>query len=221
MGKLIVIEGACDGIGKSTQTRLLKEELQKEGKLITHHFPSYGEPQAKDVEKYLAGDYGKVGELDPKVVNGFYANDRKETWDKQLKPEYDAGSTILLDRYTTSSLIYQSALMETEEEKKDFIDYVVNYEYSVLGIGKPDLVIFLYADFDLAMRLKKEREDSNQSIADIHEKDLSYMRKVYDNAMFIADYLNWSKVKCDEDDHMRSIEDIHEDVYKLVKKMDK
>ena len=31
MGKLIVIEGACDGIGKSTQYNLLKERLKKEG----------------------------------------------------------------------------------------------------------------------------------------------------------------------------------------------
>ena len=28
MGKLIVIEGACDGIGKSTQYNLLKERLK-------------------------------------------------------------------------------------------------------------------------------------------------------------------------------------------------
>ena len=41
-GNLIVIEGACDGIGKSTQYNLLKERLKKEGsKVICHHFPSY------------------------------------------------------------------------------------------------------------------------------------------------------------------------------------
>ena len=219
MGKLIVIEGACDGIGKSTQTGLLREELEKEGKVVSHHFPSYGEPQAEDVEKYLHGEYGKPSELDPKVVNGWYAHDRKVTWEQELKPEYENGSTILLDRYTTSSLIYQSALMETEEEKKEFIDFVVDYEYSKLGICKPDLVIFLYADFDLAMRLKAEREKKLNIEGDIHEKDLVFMRKVYDNAMFIADYLKWSKVKCDEGDHMRSIEDIHEEVKGLVKRM--
>ena len=29
-GKLIVLEGACDGVGKSTQLKLLKDELKKE-----------------------------------------------------------------------------------------------------------------------------------------------------------------------------------------------
>ena len=42
-GNLIVIEGACDGIGKSTQYNLLKKSLVEDGKIITsHHFPSFG-----------------------------------------------------------------------------------------------------------------------------------------------------------------------------------
>ena len=51
-GKLIVIEGACDGIGKTTQYNLLKERLEKEGeKIISHHFPSYNTYQGKPVEE--------------------------------------------------------------------------------------------------------------------------------------------------------------------------
>ena len=44
------------------------------------------------------------------------------------------------------------------------------------------------------------------------------MKRVYDSAMFVADYLGWSAVRCDKDGKMRSIEDIHEDVYKLAKR---
>ena len=44
------------------------------------------------------------------------------------------------------------------------------------------------------------------------------MKKVYDNAMFVADYLKWNMIKCDDENQMRPIEDIHEDVYKLIKK---
>ena len=35
MGKLIVIEGSCDGVGKSTQYKLLINRLKDEGKVIT------------------------------------------------------------------------------------------------------------------------------------------------------------------------------------------
>lgn len=43
-GRLIVIEGACDGVGKTTQFRLLKENLIKDGEqVITHHFQHMGQ----------------------------------------------------------------------------------------------------------------------------------------------------------------------------------
>ena len=39
-GKLIVIEGACDGIGKSTQYKMLCDRLISEGnEVVSHHFP--------------------------------------------------------------------------------------------------------------------------------------------------------------------------------------
>ena len=38
-GDLIVMEGACDGIGKSTQYQRLCDHLQKDGlEIINHHF---------------------------------------------------------------------------------------------------------------------------------------------------------------------------------------
>ena len=55
MGKLIVIEGSCDGVGKSTQYKLLMDRLisDNENTIVTHHFPSYGTYQGRPVEDYL------------------------------------------------------------------------------------------------------------------------------------------------------------------------
>ena len=36
-GKLIVFEGACDGIGKTTQVEKLNDRLIKEGNRIANH----------------------------------------------------------------------------------------------------------------------------------------------------------------------------------------
>ena len=44
------------------------------------------------------------------------------------------------------------------------------------------------------------------------------MLKVYENAMFLADYLSWDKIQCNEGDKFRSIEDIHEEIYSEIKK---
>ena len=218
-GRLIVVEGACDGIGKTTQYKMLKNRLTKDGESITsHHFPSYGTYHGAPVEKYLQGEFGGPSELSPYFVNSLYAVDRGVTWYKDLKKLYEQDNMILLDRYTTSSLIYQSALIEDLDEKKRFIDYVTDFEYHKIGIKEPDNVIFLHASFDLVTEIRNARMQNDGIINDIHERDLLFMRKVYNSAMFIADYLSWDKIKCDDGNKMRDIDDIHEDVYGLVRK---
>ena len=218
-GKIIVIEGACDGMGKSTQFELLKGRLTSDGKeLVNHHFPSYGTFHGEPVVRYLKGELGDPAHLSPYMINSLYAVDRAIAWNKHLREQWQEGKVILLDRYTTSSLIYQSALITDIEEKKAFIDYVCEFEYEKMGIGKPDDVIFLHAPFDLVTEMRNARKVNDGVANDIHERDLEFMKRVYESAMFVADYLGWSAVRCDKDGKMRSIEEIHEDVYKLAKK---
>ena len=218
-GKLIVIEGACDGIGKTTQYVMLRKHLMDDGVNITsHHFPSYGTYQGAPVEKYLQGEFGHPSELSPYFVNGLYAIDRGITWNIYLKELYEQGNMILLDRYTTSSLIYQAALIENLDEKKKFIDYVTDFEYNKIGVKEPDNVIFLHAPFDLVTKIRSVRTENEGIANDIHERDLEFMIKVYYNAMFIADYLSWDKVRCNDGNKFRDAEDIHEEVYGLVRK---
>ena len=218
-GKIIVIEGACDGIGKTTQFKMLKDRLEKDGKkVISHHFPSYETYQGIPVEKYLSGEYGEPKELSPYFVNSLYAMDRGITWYTDLKEKYDKGNIILLDRYTTSSLIYQSALIDDIEEKKKFIDYVIDFEYNKIGIKKPDTVVFLCAPFDLVSEMRNSRKQNEGISNDIHEKNLEFMKKVYENALFISNYLSWNIIECSSNNEMKSIDDIHENIYRLVNK---
>ena len=218
-GKLIVIEGACDGIGKSTQYDLLRKRLIKYGDVvISHHFPTYNSYYGEPVMHYLNGEMGLPKELSPYFINSLYAVDRGVAWNIKLKDAYNSGNIVLLDRYTTSSLIYQSALITDIDEKKKFLDYVTDFEYKKIGIKEPDNVIFLYAPFELVTKLRNNRKENDGVENDVHESDLEFMKKVYNSAMFVANYLNWDKIECNCGDQMRSIEDIHEEIYKLVRK---
>lgn len=218
-GKVFVIEGACDGMGKTTQLHLLKDRLENEGKIITtHHFPSYDTYHGKPVEMYLSGDYGKPEELSPYFVNGLYAMDRAIAWHTKLKERYEQGETLLFDRYTTSSLIYQSALIEDKNKRKDFIDFMADFEYEKLGTKKPDSIIFLHAPFDVVTKIRNVRTGNDGIQNDVYERDLELMKKIYNNAMFVAEYLNWDGVDCACGDKMKTREEIHDDVYKLIKK---
>ncbi len=216
-GKLIVIEGACDGIGKTSQYNLLKKYLEDKGyNVCSHHFPTYDSKQGKLTEYYLNGDFGNPKDLSPYLVNSIYAVDRAITWNNKLKDAYDNENIILLDRYTTSSLIYQSALFESRNDKKAFIDYVMDYEYNKLGIKKPDKVIFLTADFDVVSNMRNKRESNDGIKNDVYERDNKLMKKIYDNAMFVSDYLGFDIVKCDLNGSLRSIEDIQYEIRNII-----
>lgn len=219
MGEIIVIEGACDGVGKTTQSERLEQRLVNNGdKIITHHFHSREQDEGKLAENLLKGLYGDKSQYSAEWIHNLFAVDRQIVWATQLKKEYEAGKTLLLDRYITSTMIYQGAMKGDQEQLRKFIDYVTHQEYDIYQIQKPDTVIFLYADFDFAMEQKRLKALKDHTEKDLFEKDLDYMRKVYDTAMYVADYQGWDKIKCDEGDHMRSIEDIHEDVYRIVMK---
>lgn len=221
-GKIIIMEGAGDGIGKSTQLALLKDRLLAEKKeLVFHHFPSYGTYQGKPVEMYLSGAYGTNPErLSPYFINTLYAMDRAITWHTELEQRYENGETMLFDRYTTSSLIYQSSFITDPDEKKRFLDYVCDFEYHKLGIAEPDLVIFLDAPFELLVNNMQARDRSEGVEPDIHESDLAFLRKAYESAHFVAEYLKWKSVDTSiSKEQMRSKEDIHEDVYSLAKQL--
>lgn len=221
-GKLIVFEGASDGIGKSTQIKLLREKLESEGHIIvSHHFPTYGTYHGAPVEQYLAGNLGNIEDSTPYFINSLYAVDRACAWQSKLKPLYEDGKVLLFDRYTTSSLMYQSAKIKDMDEKIAFLDYVSDFEYNKLGIQEPDVVIFLTAPFDMITEMRNGRIDNEGIQNDLHERDSNYLKEVYDNAMFVANHLSWNIVECNDGDRLRSREDIHEEIYRLVRKKTK
>ena len=69
----------------------------------------------------------------------------------------------------------------------------------------------------MVTKIRSERVDNDGVKNDIHERDIEFMKKVYENACMLAEYLNWNIIECSKDNEMRTIEDIHEDVYKLVR----
>lgn len=215
-GKLIVIEGCCDGVGKSTQLEMLKSEYKDT--CVTHHFPTYGSPSAYLVEEFLKGNMGSIDCVPEVVVNTYYAVDREYIWRTFLKKEYEMGKTIILDRYTTSSLIYQTMKETDIDKKKELISQINAFEYGCLKIKDPDLVIFLTGDFDILNALRLQRNASSLEKEDIFEKDIDRQRQIYNSAKMVCEYLKWDRILVTDDNKMRSKEDIHNDIIKLIRK---
>ncbi len=220
MGKIIVIEGT-DASGKQTQTDLLYEFLKKENtNVMKLTFPDYKSETSIFVRMYLAGDFGDTADsVDAKTASVFYAADRyasyKTKWEDFIKKD---DSIIIFDRYVTSNMVHQAAKYENEAEKNEFLDWLYDFEYNIMGLPKPDKVIFLNMRFDLAKKLMENRKNkiTDEASKDIHERDCDYMKKCYDNACFVSKKYAWDEVKCFDGDEIRTIEDIHEEIRKKI-----
>ena len=176
MGKLIVLEGT-DGVGKSTQFSLLKNRLAETGlDFRTVVFPQYSEPSSALIRMYLGGEFGSSpADVNPFAASIFYAADRYASYKKIWGEYYESGGVMLCDRYTTSNAVHQASKVEPARRMK-YYQWLYETEFDLMGLPRPDLVIYLDAPIELTEQLMRRREHSTNTHADIHEKDLAYLR---------------------------------------------
>ena len=145
-------------------------------------------------------------------------NDFYRSVEKDLKEYYDNGGIILADRYTTANMVHQAGKIKDEEERTKFIDWLFDLEFGIYNLPVPTKVFFLNMPTETAQELMKNRENkfTHDTKKDIHERDINYLEKSYQNSLYIADKYNWNKINCVESDKLRSIDSIHEEIYKLA-----
>ncbi len=218
MGKLIVIEGT-DGSGKSTQFKMLSEHLQQDNVNFKHIvFPRYDQESSALIRMYLGGQFGKKPtDVNAFAASSFYAVDRYASYKMDWGRDYESGSLILSDRYTTSNAVHQASKVP-ECEQEDFLTWLYDFEYDKLGLPRPDLTIYLDVPTDFTQKLLRHREQDTNTQADIHEQDMQYLATCRKTGRAAAAHYGWTVIQCVENGQMRSIEDIHAEIYRHVKK---
>ena len=178
MGDFVTIEGG-DGSGKGTQTKLFVEyaqtALQKE--VLQLSFPSYGEPQAKYVERYLNGQYGEANDVPADLGSLPYSLDRfakKDLIQRQLELP---NGLVVSDRFTGSNLAHQGTKFENEADRRAYYEEIMWLEWEFLGIPKPDLNMVLLVKTALAQANvdRKEKRGYTTLIRDIHEANTDHL----------------------------------------------
>ena len=218
-GKLIVFEGT-DGSGKATQTKLLCEALKENGIAFQEiDFPRYGKPSAAMVQEYLDGNLGKKpGDVNAYAASMFYAMDRFASYKQDWGTFYEQGGLIVADRYTTSNAVHQASKLP-DEERNVYLDWLFDTEYRLLGLPKPDLVIYLDMPTEITEKMRRKREQATGTHADIHEQDEAYLQRCRANAKEVVKTCGWTIIDCAKGDEPRTPEDIHEQVMGIVKAM--
>jgi len=211
-GRIIVIEG-LDGSGKGTQSKILMEKLSKKYNVKKLSFPDYDSDGSAPVRMYLGGEFGD----DPSCVNSFaaasfYAVDRVTSYLKNWKQDYEKGVLFVLDRYTTSNMVYMTSKLP-EGEWGDFLSWLSDFEYDRLGLPRPDGVIYLDMPTEVSQKLMSGRYNSDESKKDLHEKNVDFLNACRRSALYAAEKQGWTVIPCSKDGSPRAIDEIAVDVY--------
>ncbi len=214
--RLIVIEG-LDGSGKSTQVARLKSRLTQAGVPVRQiKLPDYDDPSSTLVRMYLGGAFGDTPEaVNVYAASSFYAVDRYASFQRHWKADYEAGTLILADRYTTSNAVHQAVKLP-KAEWGAYLRWLSDYEYTKLGIPKPDKVLFLDMPVAVSQRLMSERYGGEESKKDVHEANVAYLNACHEAALFAAEELGWTVVACSDGENPLPVEVIHEQIFAAV-----
>jgi len=235
-GKVVVLEG-LDGSGKGTQHKLLVRALQELGfDIVTKDFPDYDTPSGQVVKQYLNGELSQNPyAISYKQASVLFAVNRLMVYQIELKEKHEAGSHMVLDRYSTSNWLYQGAKINLG--RLEAIEWLRRFEHEELELPYPDQVIYLDVPGRISKELLQVRYKGDETKKDIHERDLDYQHEARNTGLLCAREYGWSIVHCGKpgyeeilessefatkrnfSDVLRSIEDIHEEVLKETVKV--
>jgi dTMP kinase len=105
-GIFIAFEGG-EGIGKSTQSKLLKAWLEQEGETVVLSREPGGTDLGVEIRKILLSH--STGEISPRAEALLYAADRAHHVYSVIRPALARGDVMISDRYFDSSIAYQGA----------------------------------------------------------------------------------------------------------------
>lgn len=213
-GRFIVFEGA-DGSGKSTQTKLLSDYLEKRGyhtKLLD--FPRYEESHFGALaRRLLQGEFGKFEKVHPYLAVLPYMVDQA-LMAPQIKAWLSSGFFVLSDRYFTSNFGHQLAKLKTKTERDEMRQWLFDAGYGELGIAKQDLVLFCDVPPDVSKSLLKGRK--NKKI-DAAEKNKKHQLESYKEYIKMTElYPDWIRVECVRGGKLLSPQEIHQIILTIL-----
>jgi len=196
-GILIAIEG-IDGVGKTTQSRLLCDKLTDSGYVaVCLHEPTDGKWGKKIRDLALNGRH----KVSPEKESDFFYFDRVEDVGENIRPALREKKVVVMDRYYLSNVAYQGAMglrPDSIERRNEKI------------APKPDITIILDVDPEVALqRIKKSRDKTPN-----HFERKKYLGKV--RAAFIKQFSNRPNFIIMNGDNTSSIEKVASDIWKAI-----
>lgn len=197
---IIVIEG-LDGAGGETQTKLLMEYFKKNR--IPYKFlrsPQYDIPVGKAIKAYLDEEV----EMDPDSAFLLFCADNMLNA-KQIEKAKKERKHVILDRYITSTIVFQAARGFSFDKGIKFAE--------LMNFPRADAIIYI----DISPETSIKRKKGEKGTLDMHEKDSEYLRRA--RKLYLEEVKKNILGKWFIIDGEKSIEEVHEQILNIVKKL--
>ena len=207
-GKFITFEGG-EGVGKTTQIRLLTDKLAQKGINCIQTREPGGSPGAEAVRHVLLS--GKADEMGIGAGGEavLFAAARADHVDTKISPALERGDWVLCDRFMDSTRVYQG---ENREVSKGLIDLLE--KIAINGL-RPDLTFVLDLRAEIGMERANRRRAADEA-ADRFERESLSIHENRRNA-----FLNLARLdpkRCKVIDASQSIDEIAFDIWQIVEK---
>ena len=163
-GLFITFEG-CEGSGKSTIAKMLKEELENANIPCLFTREPGGTPISEKIRNIILDP--STPEMTSRTEALLYAASRSQHTAEKIIPALEEGKIVICDRYLESSLAYQGAARE--------LGIGNIFDINIFGGAiEPDYVLF----FDISPQESLKRI-KNRNFDRLEKEELEFHEKVY------------------------------------------
>jgi dTMP kinase len=159
-GRFITFEG-MDGCGKTTQLRILANTLRESGQPVVETVEPGGTEIGQQIRRILLDPANSA--IHPRTELLLYFGSRAQNVEQVIRPALAAGRTVLCDRFTDSTLVYQGCGRGLDSSVVLDLDRI-----ACQGL-KPDVTVLIDIDLETSLaraRRRNQRTDSSESRID-------------------------------------------------------
>ena len=204
-GKFITFEG-IDGSGKSTQLRLLADDLRFRGYNVLKTQEPGGTPLGRRLrEAFLETDENVA----PMAELLCYAADRAQHVEFLIKPALKEGKIVISDRYADATVAYQGA-------GRGFSPAVIKQVVKLATDGlKPDLTLFFDLPVETGFQRTHKRDEMGELKNRLDKENNDFYQRVRDAYLEI---IAKERKRFRVIDATKSVEEIHAEALEVLLK---
>lgn len=177
-GRFITFEG-IDGCGKTTQLRMLGQWLREHGTDVVETVEPGGTEIGRQIRKILL-DPASAG-MQPRAELLLYFASRAQNVDEVIRPALEAGDTVLCDRFTDSTIVYQGCGRGLE------VDVIRDLDRLACRGLNPDVTILIDIDLETSLaRAKRRNERTGLSESRIDDESAAFHERVRQGYLALA-----------------------------------